>query len=199
MLQLCFVRHGETDWNRQGRIQGRTDVPLNDTGRAQARELASTLSFEHWHGVVSSPLLRADETAQIVARELRLPDPRHLAELAERGYGEAEGTPWANFDERFDGAPPNGMEPASGVVERVVRGLELLDGEQPGATLIIVTHHEILRVVSHLASRAPSAEALENGSSLLMSFDAGGLRYRESRDSRDLADSHGVAGSSQPE
>ena len=68
----AFIRHGQTDWNREGLLQGSSDIPLNDTGRAQARDALMTLRSMPWDVVVSSPLRRARETAQIIADALGL-------------------------------------------------------------------------------------------------------------------------------
>src|SRR5659263_225716 len=88
---ICIVRHGETDWNAQGRLQGREDIELNDAGRQQARKIAAYLSGEHWDAVVSSPLKRAYETAQIVAGILSVSDIEVEELITERDYGEASG------------------------------------------------------------------------------------------------------------
>jgi len=68
-----FLRHGQTDWNAQGRIQGHTNTPLNDTGRAQARAAAGLLADRTIARIISSPLDRALKTATIVAERLHLP------------------------------------------------------------------------------------------------------------------------------
>src|SRR5262252_5785166 len=70
---LFLFRHGETDWNREGRLQGHTDTPLNVTGLAQARALAESLRPHQLEAVVSSDLARARTTAQIVVKALRVP------------------------------------------------------------------------------------------------------------------------------
>ncbi|MFT4051670.1 MAG: histidine phosphatase family protein [Microbacterium sp.] len=106
MTTLLLVRHGETDWNATGRIQGATDIPLNDTGRAQARETAAALveQFSDRHPlVVSSDLSRARETAEIIAAALGAADPRLYPQLRERSYGVAEGLTGAELYARFGG------------------------------------------------------------------------------------------------
>jgi 2,3-bisphosphoglycerate-dependent phosphoglycerate mutase len=97
---LFLFRHGETDWNREGRLQGHTDTPLNAAGLAQAQALAEKL-VPHWlDAVVSSDLMRAWTTAQIVVDALRVPlftEPG----LRETDVGEAEGLLWADAKIRF--------------------------------------------------------------------------------------------------
>jgi uncharacterized phosphatase len=68
MTLIYLVRHGETEWNRQRRIQGSTDIPLNDIGREQAARTGRLLSRRDWAGIASSPLSRAFETGSIIAR-----------------------------------------------------------------------------------------------------------------------------------
>jgi probable phosphoglycerate mutase len=97
---LFLFRHGETDWNREGRLQGHTDVPLNAIGLAQAQGLAERLRQHRLDAVVSSDLARALSTARIVAEALELPlltDPG----LRETDVGAAEGLLWADAKNRF--------------------------------------------------------------------------------------------------
>lgn len=87
---IYLVRHGQTDWNIEHRIQGQTDVPLNATGRAQAVELSEKLSSFNIQKIISSDLSRAKETAEIIKRKLNVPmslDRR----LREYNYGLIEG------------------------------------------------------------------------------------------------------------
>src|SRR3954447_15553771 len=87
---LLLVRHGETDWNAEGRLQGHTDRPLSDYGRRQAQQLAEELDGEELEAIYSSDLARASETAEIVGRRLGPPtvlDP----DLREKDWGAWEG------------------------------------------------------------------------------------------------------------
>ncbi|MDR2098496.1 MAG: histidine phosphatase family protein [Rickettsiales bacterium] len=88
--RVYFVRHGETDWNRERRLQGRTDVPLNRTGIRQAEELAKIISNLKVGAIISSPLKRAAETAEIIAAQLAIPI-EYNENLVERCFGVAEG------------------------------------------------------------------------------------------------------------
>ncbi len=100
---LFLFRHGETDWNREGRLQGRTDVPLNAIGRAQAEALADKLAARRLECILSSDLLRAEMTASIVASACGVPlftEPL----LRETAVGEAEGLLWEEAKARFGSA-----------------------------------------------------------------------------------------------
>ncbi len=97
---LFLFRHGETDWNREGRLQGHTDTPLNPTGLVQAEALARRLRPHRLDAVLSSDLSRALTTGRIIAEALGLPltsDPG----LRETSVGEAEGLIWADAKARF--------------------------------------------------------------------------------------------------
>ena len=97
---LCIVRHAETAWNAEGRVQGQTDVPLNAVGQAQASALAATLAGERFGWIYSSDLLRVRQTADPVARKLGLPVQLDPA-LRERHYGLFETLTYAEVRERY--------------------------------------------------------------------------------------------------
>lgn len=87
-----FLRHGETDWNLRGLAQGRRDIPLNDTGRRQAREAAASATALNIQRIVTSPLSRAEETARTVGAAIGI-EPEHDPGLMECSFGEREGEP----------------------------------------------------------------------------------------------------------
>ncbi|MDQ6418215.1 histidine phosphatase family protein [Paenibacillus sp. LHD-117] len=91
---IGLVRHGETNWNAGGILQGQTDIPLNETGMRQAEALAGRLSSEEnlWDAVMSSDLLRARVTAEVIAKKLDLPLLDPDIRLRERSFGKLEGT-----------------------------------------------------------------------------------------------------------
>ena len=100
-IRILLVRHGETDWNKIRRFQGRSDVPLNGTGRDQAHALALTLRREPIIAIYSSPLLRALETAQII-KAFHASAPLLQAEgLAEMDLGDFEGMPAQQWAEQY--------------------------------------------------------------------------------------------------
>ncbi|MDB4975990.1 MAG: phosphoglycerate mutase [Myxococcaceae bacterium] len=161
-LHLYLTRHGRTPWNLLGRFQGHTDVPLDEVGRAQAAQLAETLRGRI-EAVVSSDLLRASETAQIVSAALAIPVLAVDPDLRERGYGVFEGltssecmarfpAAWA-ARERDRNAEPPGGEPRSVVLSRMKRGLE-------NATAVLQGRHRRALIVSHGSSLRMFLEAL---------------------------------------
>jgi uncharacterized phosphatase len=165
MTELYLVRHGETDWNRQHRIQGLTDIPLNDTGRQQARAAGQLLARRDWDGIVTSPLSRAMDTAAIIAEETALAAPQSIAALVERNYGEGEGLDFAEINRRYpDRAAVPGQESRDEVIARVVPALLELAAARPGESLIVVSHGGAIRAALMAADPAGSHGVITNGS-----------------------------------
>lgn len=179
---IALVRHGETDWNLARRIQGRTDIPLNDTGRAQARATAEVLAAAgDWTGVRSSPLIRAVETAQILAQGLGLNDPDRDERFWERHFGEAEGMGVDEAKHRWPGLDNiAGAEPLQPVAERTARALERVLTEAPGS--IVVAHGAMLRLGLSEVSGTEIPRIL-NGEVWLLFRTASGLQVRQLEDS----------------
>jgi broad specificity phosphatase PhoE len=101
MLKLYLIRHGETDWNADGRIQGHTDVELNERGLEQARRLAARIPEEGaFEAIYASPLRRAYRTAELVGEALKLPVTAD-ARLLERSLGQLEGLTMSDIQEKF--------------------------------------------------------------------------------------------------
>lgn len=148
MSLLYLVRHGETDWNRRHRIQGSTDIPLNETGRAQAERTGRLLARRTWDGIYSSPLSRALDTAMIIASTLNLGEPVIVPELVERNYGAAEGLTDREIASRFPGRTPvPGREPRRNVAARVMPALMRLASGGDDKRLIVSTHGAVIRTV----------------------------------------------------
>ncbi|WP_262406211.1 histidine phosphatase family protein [Protaetiibacter sp. SSC-01] len=144
-MTLAFIRHGQTEWNREGRMQGSSDIPLNDTGREQAREAGRMLEQWSWDAVVSSPLARARETARIVADDLGLPLGPAYAELVERDYGPLEGQLESDVIARWPKRDYPGAETLDSVVDRCLKGLARIDADYPGQNVVVVCHGTIMK------------------------------------------------------
>ena len=155
MTTLLLVRHGETDWNREGRWQGGSDTSLNELGREQAQALAAELDGDI-DVIYSSDLARARETAEIIAakvgRDVRL-DPR----LRERGFGAWEGLTGPEIEERFGdalrlwraGGGP-GADDAESFEEFSDRVNDFVDEvvrTHPGEQVLVVSHGGSIRAI----------------------------------------------------
>ena len=147
LTTFALVRHGQTDWNAQRRLQGSTDIPLNDVGRGQASDAVYVLSGHEWDAIVSSPLSRAAETADLIAAGLGLSVTRRVPELTERSFGPAEGL---QAGPELDALrTPGGFRGAESEDEAASRGLgalEALAEEFRGRRVLVVAHGTLIRV-----------------------------------------------------
>ena len=139
MTELLLVRHGETDWNAEGKLQGHTDRPLNDYGRRQAKALANRLADERIDALYASDLSRARETAEILGEQLGLAvvvDP----DLREKNWGNWEGL---TSDERlhieYEG------ETSEAHRERTLSAVQRIVERHPEGRIVVVTHGGSLR------------------------------------------------------
>ena len=120
---LYLIRHGETDWNRQRRSQGREDVPLNEQGIRQAENCGRALEGIGIGTVVSSPLQRAAKTAQLLAQHAQAASVIIDPDLIERDLGAASGQVVYSVEDYFSPFSAAGMEPQEDVSSRMVRAL----------------------------------------------------------------------------
>ena len=165
LTRIVAIRHGETSWNVDARIQGQLDVGLNETGRWQALRLAQALADERFDAVYSSDLGRAWQTAQAVAEAAGVV-LRSDQRLRERGFGVFEGLTFAEIEQRF--APqaqrwrsreasfgPEGGETLAGFVERAVDAVAAIAARHRGQHIAVVTHGGVLDALYRAASRIP--------------------------------------------
>jgi broad specificity phosphatase PhoE len=143
---IFLVRHGETDWNREGRIMGTLPVPLNKRGDEQARCVAEVLARYPIAALFSSPVARAVQTARYVAERLGLPLTEE-AGLTELSMGGWEGRYWKELD--MEARPPGG-ETLAEVQRRAVAAIENALVTQKHKPSVFVTHADVVRtVVAH--------------------------------------------------
>ena len=159
--RLYLVRHGEADWNAEGRLLSFTDRPLNERGERQATTLANDLAGTRWDRAVSSPLIRARRTAEIVLAAREDAPPLSIDDrLREMDFGPYEGWSEAELESdpvaatrRRDGAQIPGVEPEEIVAERA-RSFITSMGHFDGATLV-VGHGRMLRILMAVALDLP--------------------------------------------
>lgn len=147
LFPFYFIRHGETDWNRRNIIMGSMDIPLNETGLKQALDASQVLENEDFEIIVSSSRIRAQQTAEIIARKTQktvILDEK----LVEINWGEAEGTPHDPTKSIFDDThKPKGAELFSAFQERVIEAISstLNMGKLP----LIVSHGGVFKALTH--------------------------------------------------
>lgn len=164
---LGLLRHGQTDWNIDFRLQGVTDIPLNETGIAQAQAAAAVLAGQSWHHLLSSPLSRALVTAQIVAEAHDWPAESIAIEplLLERRFGEAEGMIHSEWKSTFGDAHVPGSESRAELKERTRLLLDAIIDRYAGTRVLAVSHGALIREVLALLSDnslPPAGERIGN-------------------------------------
>ena len=163
--RICFIRHGETDWNKEKRIQGHTDISLNEVGRAQALAMAFNAAHQRFHAIYSSDLLRAQETAQVLAQR-EDHTVKLLPQLRERHYGIFQGITAAQGAERYPQAYAHYLardldydfetgESLRRFAERVSEGIDWLVRHHSGQTIAAVSHSGVLDVIYRRATNRP--------------------------------------------
>ena len=155
--RIYLVRHGETDWNSGGKFQGHSDIPLSGKGREQAIRLAKRLKDVDIHGIYSSDLCRARETAEIVAKPHQL-TVQTMTDLREINFGGWEGLTYQEITEKFGESYscwcenplmtriPSG-ESLQDVVDRCSKAMQNLILQHPGETLLVVAHGGVIRTI----------------------------------------------------
>lgn len=170
MTLFGLVRHGQTDYNLKNLFQGSSDIPLNATGREQAHHALDHVPDVAWDVVVSSPLLRARQTAQIIAEDHDIPlgptDPR----LSEIDWGEAEGRDVEEMEARYPERDFPGAEEPQDVADRGYNALESLEEQFSGKNVLVVAHGTIIRfLVSGIAQRA--LDSIPNGTLSILTLE----------------------------
>jgi probable phosphoglycerate mutase len=162
-----LVRHGETEWNAENRFCGRTDVPLSEAGRRQAKSLAKRLKPIPFEALYSSPLERALETARLISESSGL-EPILEERLVELDYGQWEGKTLAEIMKNhpkayqaWDANPaevaPPGGESGLEAQQRVVSCLDSLAARHPQGHVLVVLHKTVCRLaICHVLGMSPS-------------------------------------------
>ncbi len=174
--RIIAIRHGETAWNVDARIQGHLDIPLNDTGLRQAQQLARAMADEPVAAIYTSDLQRARATAQAVADATSAPlTPER--DLRERSFGALEGRTFAEVEidlpelalrwrKRDPHFAPEGGESLTLLRERIAHTVHRLAARHPGEQVVLVAHGGVLDMLYRLATgqeiQAPRTWQLAN-------------------------------------
>src|SRR5262245_32760792 len=174
MTEILLARHGETDWNRESRFQGRADPPLNDLGRGQAAKLAGSLAGEEVAAIYTSPLRRALETAEVVAASHQL-TPAAVEGLREVDLGPWQGLTRGEVEQHFPEEFRRWLDYGQGwddgetyeqMGSRVIAALEELAWKHHGERIIAITHGGPIRAALARAAGTSYSEARREGPSI---------------------------------
>jgi len=151
LTTICLIRHGETDWNAQGKLQGKTDIPLNHTGKRQAEECGEFLNADDYDILIHSPLIRAKQTAEIINEQLGLPMVE-MRDFAERSFGDAEGMTIEERNRKYpDHHYPNG-ETRTSFNERVMEGIAKVNQQYLNQRILLVAHGAVIGAILSVLS-----------------------------------------------
>jgi len=186
MTTFYIVRHGETEWNIQGRVQGHGDSPLTVNGELQAKKVADKLKNIHFDLAFSSDLLRAKRTAEVIAKEHKL-EVVTTKLLREKDFGTYEGTPYAAFKafddlfetlsetEKFTFKGHESIESDEEIVGRFITFLRETALTHPAKTILVGTHGAMMRVLLvHLGYgtyKQLSYSSVGNGAHIVLESD----------------------------
>ena len=151
-MNIFLLRHGETDWNRAGRLQGHTDIPLNQNGRLQVKRAAKKLAGQYpdIDLIITSPLQRARVSAEIAAKQLAYEKADILVEplLTERCFGQGEGLTATERSEKYPDDVYPGMESIEELIKRAGMAFQKITTDFCGReNILLVAHGAILYAV----------------------------------------------------
>lgn len=149
-----LFRHGQTDWNINFLLQGTTDTEMNQTGIQQVRTAARAIKLEDWDIVLTSPLFRARQTAEILKDEVGFETIIEQKLLIERSFGEAEGLSHEQWREKYsnlDQIP--GGESRAELEQRSLELLRIIENEYAGKKVLAISHGALIRTLISLASK----------------------------------------------
>ena len=152
-MKIYLIRHGQTDWNLQGRFQGREDIPLNETGILQAKECAKALEGESFQAIITSPLSRAKRTAEIIAGHLNIQQIILEEGILERDFSKVSGMTPAEREAFYASGEPDDKEPWEQLCNRMMGTLHKYARQFSRDNIIMISHgasiNSVLSVLSN--------------------------------------------------
>ena len=168
MTTIGFIRHGVTAWNKEGRAQGSTDIPLDEEGIEMAERVAGRMEQEEWDVIYTSPLIRARRTAEIIAERLPSAEFRIDTRLVEVGGGVTEGTTELERLEKWGAAWREldlGFEPEDVTFSRGMSFIERVKQVHSGSRVLVVSHGDLIgRLIHALVPNGEFSKDVDNTS-----------------------------------
>lgn len=151
-MKIYLIRHGQTDWNVQGRFQGREDIPLNEKGIDQAKICGEVLQGTDFHAVISSPLIRAKKTAEIIAEYVSVGQVITEEGITERDFSKVSGMTAKEREAYYASGQPDDREPWEELCARMFAGMKKYADQYKDQNIIIISHgasiNSVLSVLS---------------------------------------------------
>jgi probable phosphoglycerate mutase len=181
MTRIGIIRHGSTAWNKEGRAQGSSDIPLDDDGLSQAQALGERLSKEKWDLIYSSNLLRAKQTAETLGKYVGINDIEYDNRIREIGGGQIEGTTederiakWGNHWRELD----LGIESSEAGTRRALSFIEDITNKHKNKNILVVSHGSLIRhLLKGLIPHVNTEEHLKNTSITKVTKTTGNWEY----------------------
>jgi broad specificity phosphatase PhoE len=181
-MKIYLIRHGQTDWNLQGRFQGREDIPLNQNGIEQAISCGMALKGDKFEAVITSPLIRARKTAEIIAEQLGLTKIITDEGIIERDFKKVSGMTPKEREAFYASQEMDDKEPWDDLCNRMISTLRKYGEQYQGKNIIMVSHGaSINSVLSILSSGATGTGKiiLKNTCISILHYENGKLRLGE--------------------
>lgn len=145
---ICLVRHGETNWNKESRLQGQEDIPLNELGRQQAKECGDYLKDDSFDVIITSPLSRARETAEIIQSMMNSPiEIVEEEKFKERAFGEASGLTMEERRKKYPNRSYPDQEDWEAFKERLFKGIQEIHQKYTGKKVLLVAHGAVINCI----------------------------------------------------
>jgi broad specificity phosphatase PhoE len=139
-MKIYLIRHGETDWNLQGRFQGREDIPLNETGIKQAERCGEAFRGETFQAVITSPLIRAKKTAQIIAEYVDIDSVMIEKDIIERDFSKVSGMTPKEREAFYASGEIDDKEPFEDLSKRMLSCIKKYAVQYGEGNIIMVSH-----------------------------------------------------------
>lgn len=181
-MKILLIRHGETDWNLEGRFQGREDIPLNATGIRQAELCGKVLKDESFRAVITSPLSRAKMTAEIIAEQVSVSDIIVEEDFIERDFRKLSGLTPKEREAFYASGELDDKEPFDKLCERMMNSIKKYAVCYYNENIIIVSHGASINAVLSVLSNAYTGTGkirLKNTCINIIDYDGGKLHLGE--------------------
>jgi broad specificity phosphatase PhoE len=181
-MKIYLIRHGQTDWNLQGRFQGREDIELNDNGIVQAEDCGKAIRGEKFKAVITSPLSRAKKTAEIIAENLDIKQIIIEEGIIERDFSKVSGMTPEEREEFYASGEPDDKEPWEALCRRMLSALKKYGEKFYNHNIIMVSHGASINSVLSALSGGKTGTGkilLKNACINIINYENGNLSLGE--------------------